>query len=947
MPFTIRSLFQPGTNEGESAGAAGVLAKDLRHGGQQPSGVLPMPMSSPFGMEVPPASPFGGSLFKTREPEPAGLPTQPTPSSGSPFTPSGIGQSMGLTVADVLPQLPPDLARANSLPPDHPIAIAPELIEAALSNGHAAIPIFEVYRVCPAIFQLPVSPQDPRLIPLPPGKLPSLIAASQGGGFGPSPIIQQSPPPTQSPFTHAPADAQGSPFQQGSPLTTRAPAVLPPRRDSGMPPPLPVSPAPIGGGSPPPTFEQQSPSPFGQLSPFTSQVAASPTPSPFSFPQAQPAALPQGTGFESQPFRTAEPLPPSASPSLFASADEVRNSTPDSAGSALMLNSMFGASEPAVQPTAPSPFAMHPTAQPAAPTAAAPSPFGSSPFGQAVPPPFALTEPEPAPSAPPVFAFQEVPAPQPNASASPSSPTTGAPLKLSLATLLKGYSSSDLGFDPAMVPSWIMTSVPAVAIQNQMAAGRVEVELGMLIDGTTDIGFRNVLSSARRDLLIRLPTNELFHSLPAATATEFSTAQQTVSPVFEAQTVAPPPPTQQPTPPIAQIVASQPLNPFAAAKAALSGPLAPSASLSSASGPIQPKANANFGFAVSPPAPAPSTLIPSPQPKAVTSFDPFAAPAPQSWGGANPSALFPQAQSSEGFNSEQLFGAPTPPLPQVQTPSFFAAPESSPRSEVTVEPVPTSFTALPGIPPPPAYQSGSSIPPNAALQSAPPAPPFLPPPILNPFSGPLRSSHPPFQAPAQSEARSTPEVAMPFATPAPFPEPSRTRAASPPPAQPPEFSVPSPQPDSPPASLLGITPVPMGDAEQVMLRALLGVSEPLTVSRVVDLISRIPGVAACSCVNGTSAVSHGGSSQTAMDFQKQAGDVARNIRALAPLIGIADAETFSINTNERLMTFSFHPPIALGVLHQDNDLAVGLRDKITLVGRELSRMVTKTGGHLS
>ena len=132
-----------------------------------------------------------------------------------------------------------------------------------------------------------------------------------------------------------------------------------------------------------------------------------------------------------------------------------------------------------------------------------------------------------------------------------------------------------------------------------------------------------------------------------------------------------------------------------------------------------------------------------------------------------------------------------------------------------------------------------------------------------------------------------------------------------------------------------------------MLRALLGVNENLTVGRVVDLVSQLPGIAACACVNGTSAVSHGSSSQSAQDFQRQAGDLARSIQTLAPLIGIADAETFSINTSDRLMTFSFHAPIALGILHEDNDLAAGLRDKITLVGRELSRMVAKTGGHIS
>ena len=128
-----------------------------------------------------------------------------------------------------------------------------------------------------------------------------------------------------------------------------------------------------------------------------------------------------------------------------------------------------------------------------------------------------------------------------------------------------------------------------------------------------------------------------------------------------------------------------------------------------------------------------------------------------------------------------------------------------------------------------------------------------------------------------------------------------------------------------------------------MLRALLGVSENLTIDRVIELVSKLPGIAACSCVHGSTVVSHGDSSQVAADFKRQAADLSRSIKSLAPLIGIADAETFSINTNERLMTFSYHPPVALGVLHQANDLAAGLRDKITLIARELSRMVWKAG----
>ncbi len=127
-----------------------------------------------------------------------------------------------------------------------------------------------------------------------------------------------------------------------------------------------------------------------------------------------------------------------------------------------------------------------------------------------------------------------------------------------------------------------------------------------------------------------------------------------------------------------------------------------------------------------------------------------------------------------------------------------------------------------------------------------------------------------------------------------------------------------------------------------MLRALLGVNENLGVDRVIELIARLPGIASCVCICGDHSIAHGDGAAGAQDFQRQAGELSRNIQSLAPLIGIADAETYSINTNSRLMTFSFHPPITLAVLHHDTELAAGLRDKITLVGRELARLVRKT-----
>ena len=904
MPFTIRSLFQQSPTEGQTPGATALLEPAPPTIQARPNAGLPIPVSSAFGMEVPPASPFGGSLFKAREGDGiSAAPVQARPTNSSPFAPADAAQTACLTVGDVLPLLPTELARANSLPPEQPIAIAPQLIEAALNSGHAAIPIFEIYRVCPAIFMMPVSPQDSRQVPLPPAKLPALVAASRNNTHAPAPTAQSVPPAlpaAQSPFGAAAAPAPFADFTASARSHSAAPAAPEP----AAPPPASAAPPPFGA----PAVAQPPPANlFAAASPFAATAAAQPT--PFTFQAAQPQAAAQA------------PAAAFASPAQPAAFGELAKPAPEAGASGSPFTSLFGqtppAAQPAATPAAPSPFAMPSApAQQVEPAAPAASPFAATPFVQPAPPPFALTEPDPAPqpqapaSSPFLQAQAPAPAPSPPAAAQPSPSSSGASngtLKLSLATLVKAYPGNELGFDPAIVPSWIMTSVPLASIQGQIASGSVQVELGQLIDATTDVGFRSVLSSARRNLMIQLPANELGQSPPEAT-------QSSSPPAFTAQ----PPQMQAPQP----MPASQPTNPFAAAKAAQAAQAAAPA------GPIQPKPNANFDFsllaAAPPPATAPAQEAASPapvQPKPMTSFDPFAA--------ATAPASSPQPGGAEGFSSEQLFGEPA--SPRVATPPPMPAmPEM--QAKAPIEPSTPVFTALPGIPPPPAAAAAPPFQAAVAPQAAAPRAALVPPPMASPFG-----------LPAASAPQAQP---FSFSPPAPLPEAPPAFVA---PALPPAPAVPA-APASAPAitsSILGITPVAVGDPEQVMLRALLGVNENLTVGRVVDLISRIPGVAACSCVNGTSAVSHGGSSQTAQDFQRQAGDLARNIQALAPLIGITGAETFSINTSDRLMTFSFHPPIALGVLHQDDDLASGLRDKITLVGRELARMISKTGGHIA
>ena len=53
---------------------------------------------------------------------------------------------------------------------------------------------------------------------------------------------------------------------------------------------------------------------------------------------------------------------------------------------------------------------------------------------------------------------------------------------------------------------------------------------------------------------------------------------------------------------------------------------------------------------------------------------------------------------------------------------------------------------------------------------------------------------------------------------------------------------------------------------------------------------------------------------------------------------MCSSETFTLNARGRLLTFCFPGDVTVGVLH-DGEPGNGLRDKITLVSRELARML--------
>jgi hypothetical protein len=262
-------------------------------------------------------------------------------------------------------------------------------------------------------------------------------------------------------------------------------------------------------------------------------------------------------------------------------------------------------------------------------------------------------------------------------------------------------------------------------------------------------------------------------------------------------------------------------------------------------------------------------------------------------------AFKPTAQESvdSGFSSDQLLGQSQPPnLERTWSQAATAAASAPVHPEYSVDHVrPGPVIDLPAAP------AASFFDPLPSMEEPPPVRAFVPPTIEE--DEPARSLH----------AAPTPMAAVrPAARTAPSPAASTN---------------------------LGVQ-THDANPDQIMLRALLDTDCDLTPQRVVELTCGLPGIAACVCLrDGGTAFTHAGAHKPqARDFQKQASQLAQHLRALAPLIGIDGAETFTMNSGDRLMTFCFPEGAILGVLH-DAEPTLGLRDKITLIARELSRMI--------
>lgn len=694
---------------------------------------------------------------------------------------------------------------------------------------------------------------------------------------------------------------------------------------------------------------------------------------------------------------------------LFTPQSQMQASTPaDAPGSPAMpfgspfVSAMKEAPPPPVEPAAPpampaglSAFATispQPSAQP---------PMQFAPAPAAAPASFAPLTLQPAAAAPAPSAFG-APASAPSAS------TGGTPgvVKLGFAAVLNGHSMDELGFNPSTLPSWITTNVPSHVLKEQMATGSFVVDLGLLIEGLTDIGFRNTLSSARRDCRIKLPQNEVFHALTQAGNATPAAATQAIPagvlPAARPTTMQVVPAQPQPGAPVVQSLFGQPAaeaqpmpavpepppgavsNPFAQSQPAPAPmpvfgtppPGATTGAFAFPTAPVQPPAAPQTGFGF-PPAPVEPPPSAAPAPAGMSLFggaapaSPAAAPqqpppsAFQSFGASSTTSLKPfdpfassaagplpaskpglPAESASGFSSAQLLGqvpapqpagslfSPPPEAKPMATSSLFApAPEMKPAAASSlfapapeIKPVSISSLFAPSgaAESKPATTSLFASSASALLQSTPAIAPALE--EIPSFStAPVTEAKAATRSLFGSGAGSIPL----FSDPAPAPRGSTAPAPAPAPAKPAAAKP----------SYLGLAPLDT-QTDQLLLRALLATEEKLDAQRVVEKLATQPGLSACVCLSGARVLSHANlSNPQAAQFQQQAPEIARQLRGLVPLIGIDGAETFTLNASGRLLTFCFPGESVVGVLH-DEEPTTGMRDKITLIARELARMLS-------
>jgi hypothetical protein len=168
-------------------------------------------------------------------------------------------------------------------------------------------------------------------------------------------------------------------------------------------------------------------------------------------------------------------------------------------------------------------------------------------------------------------------------------------------------------------------------------------------------------------------------------------------------------------------------------------------------------------------------------------------------------------------------------------------------------------------------------------------------------------------------------------------------------------AAPLPKPEAPsvpsglsrptvPVSVVRPAPRVSTDADkrrQMLLRVLLGSQEEaFDAEDVIRLTTAQPGVAAAVCFHeGKAVASSGNGSSEATNFLRQAQKMIDHVEPLVAMTGIDDTETISLKNDQHVITFSLQGAVTLAVLHDPHQQEPTLREKVTLIARELTGLL--------
>lgn len=161
----------------------------------------------------------------------------------------------------------------------------------------------------------------------------------------------------------------------------------------------------------------------------------------------------------------------------------------------------------------------------------------------------------------------------------------------------------------------------------------------------------------------------------------------------------------------------------------------------------------------------------------------------------------------------------------------------------------------------------------------------------------------------------------------------------------PEFVTPAPVPPSE-GSVPAVSTTRKSKAGgNMLLSVLLGTPDVFDVASVARHTRQLPGVSAVLCLNnGKSIAECGDGSAEAQRFLRETPSKVGGLSTLASLTGIEDAETLHIQSGKIEATFCLQGPVTFAVLHDPQRREPMLKEKITLLGRELATMIGGSSG---